>query len=48
MEMKEEFITYICHKLAEECEKELKKLRRDPQDLLKIKPHSQESLMIKQ
>ena len=38
MEMQEEFITYICHKLAEECEKELKKLRRDPQDLLKIKP----------
>ena len=38
MKMQEEFITYICHKLAEECEKELKKLGRDPQDLLKIKP----------
>jgi asparaginyl-tRNA synthetase len=38
MKMQEEFITYICHKLAEECEKELKKLGRDPQDLLRIKP----------
>lgn len=33
----EGFITFICHKLAKEMPEELKKLGREPKDLLKIK-----------
>jgi asparaginyl-tRNA synthetase len=38
MQIEEELVTYVCHSLAKECEKELKELGRDPKDLLKIKP----------
>ncbi|HKZ45582.1 MAG TPA: asparagine--tRNA ligase [archaeon] len=38
MKMQEEFITYICHAIAKEMTLELKKLGREPEDLLKIKP----------
>ncbi len=33
----EDFITYVCHKLAEEAKEELKKFGRKEEDLLKIK-----------
>ncbi len=33
----EDFITYVCHKLAKEAKKELERFGRDPKDLLKIK-----------
>jgi len=38
MKIQEEFITFICHAIAKEMPKELKKLGRGPKDLLKIKP----------
>jgi len=38
MKVIEEFITFVCHKLAKKVPKELKKVGRDPKDLLKIKP----------
>jgi asparaginyl-tRNA synthetase len=36
--IEEQLVTYIAHKIAKECEKELKELKRDSKDLLKIKP----------
>ena len=33
----EDFITYVCHKLAEEAKRELERFGRDPKDLVKIK-----------
>lgn len=35
--IEEQLTTHIAHKVAKECEKELKELKRDPQYLLKIK-----------
>lgn len=37
MKTEEEFLEYICHKLAKEMPDELKEMGRDPKDLLKIK-----------
>jgi asparaginyl-tRNA synthetase len=37
MKIEEELITYILHKVAKECEEELRIFGRDPKDLLKIK-----------
>jgi len=34
----ENLVSYICQKVARECERELKKLGRNPEDLLKITP----------
>ncbi|MDI6807033.1 MAG: asparagine--tRNA ligase [Candidatus Aenigmarchaeota archaeon] len=38
IEAMEEFITFVCNKLAEEMPNKLKEFGRDPGDLLKIKP----------
>jgi len=37
MKIEEELLTYIAHKVAKECEKELKELKRDSKDLMKVK-----------
>jgi len=37
MKVEEELITFILHKIAEECETELKEVGRDSKDLLKVK-----------
>jgi asparaginyl-tRNA synthetase len=36
--LEEEFISFLCQRVAERCSEELKLLGRDPADLLKIKP----------
>ncbi len=38
LKLEEEFISYICQKIAENNEKELKFIGRDPEDLFKVKP----------
>jgi len=38
MKIEEELVTHIVHTVAKDCKKELQKLGRDPEDLLKIKP----------
>jgi len=38
MKIEEELITHITHKVAKECEKELMELKRDPKELLEVKP----------
>jgi asparaginyl-tRNA synthetase len=38
MKVEEELISYVCKKIAEECEKELKELGREAKDLLKVQP----------
>jgi asparaginyl-tRNA synthetase len=37
IKVEEELITFILHKVAKDCEKELKELGRNPEDLLKMK-----------
>jgi asparaginyl-tRNA synthetase len=38
LKLEEEFISYICQKIAESNEKELKFIGRDPEDLFRVKP----------
>jgi len=38
IKVEEELISYVCKKIAEECEKELKELGREAKDLLKVQP----------
>jgi len=38
LKLEEEFISFLCQRIAEQCSEELKLLGRDPADLLKIKP----------
>ena len=38
MQIEEELVTHIVHTVAKDCKKELQKLGRDPEELLKIKP----------
>jgi asparaginyl-tRNA synthetase len=38
LKLEEEFVSFLCQRVAEQCADELKLLGRDPADLLKIKP----------
>lgn len=38
LKLEEEFVSFLCQRVAEQCSDELKLLGRDPADLLKIKP----------
>jgi asparaginyl-tRNA synthetase len=38
MRLEEDLVSYVCHKVAKKCEKELKELELNPQELTAIKP----------
>ncbi|MGB9135397.1 MAG: asparagine--tRNA ligase [Candidatus Bathyarchaeia archaeon] len=38
MQVEEQLVSYVCHKIAEKCKSELQELGVDPEKLLKVKP----------